>query len=334
MTAVVEVRDALIDVGSAVAAGAAGGGGFVIAQPATASVALSTSLRPRRTGLMLVGLAGSNGTTLAAGLIAARKGLLWATRTGPAGGAYDLALGSLAGAGALRVGAAREEEGGADIYAPVSALLPLLRPSDIVLGGWDVSGEDLATAARAARVLEPTLLAAIEADLAAAPRPLPGIFDPSFVGEAVTERARAARRVGEGGSSRAEALAAIRRDIAAFRAEHGLETVIIAWTASTERLVEVEPAIHGTADALLRAIAEGRGDIAPSLLYATAAALEGCAFINGSPQNTFVPGVVELAAREGTLLAGDDLKSGQTRLKSALVDLLVGSALRPLSIVS
>jgi hypothetical protein len=30
--------------------------------------------------------------------------------------------------------------------------------------------------------------------------------------------------------------------------------------------------------------------VSPSTLYATAAILEGVAFINGSPQNTFVPG--------------------------------------------
>ncbi len=39
--------------------------------------------------------------------------------------------------------------------------------------------------------------------------------------------------------------------------------------------------------------------------------LEGCAFVNGSPQNTFVPGLVELAENHGVFLAGDDFKSGQ-----------------------
>merc|ERR1712048_810134 len=57
-------------------------------------------------------------------------------------------------------------------------------------------------------------------------------------------------------------------------------------------------------------------------------------FINGSPQNTFVPGVVELAQRNNTLIAGDDFKSGQTKMKSVLVDFLVGAGLKPTSIVS
>merc|ERR1712048_451229 len=57
-------------------------------------------------------------------------------------------------------------------------------------------------------------------------------------------------------------------------------------------------------------------------------------FINGSPQNTFVPGVVELAEKHNVLIGGDDFKSGQTKMKSVLVDFLVGAGLKPTSIVS
>jgi myo-inositol-1-phosphate synthase len=59
-----------------------------------------------------------------------------------------------------------------------------------------------------------------------------------------------------------------------------------------------------------------------------------CIYINGSPQNTFVPGVIELAEHHGAFIAGDDFKSGQTKLKSVLVDFLVGAGIKPTSIVS
>ena len=59
-----------------------------------------------------------------------------------------------------------------------------------------------------------------------------------------------------------------------------------------------------------------------------------CAFINGSPQNTFVPGCVELAEKFNVFIGGDDFKSGQTKLKSVLVDFLVSAGLKPVSIVS
>jgi myo-inositol-1-phosphate synthase len=41
------------------------------------------------------------------------------------------------------------------------------------------------------------------------------------------------------------------------------------------------------------------------------AILEGCPYINGSPQNTIVPGIIELARRHNVFVGGDDFKSGQ-----------------------
>ena len=65
-----------------------------------------------------------------------------------------------------------------------------------------------------------------------------------------------------------------------------------------------------------------------------ASILSGCTYINGSPQNTFVPALVELAEREQVFIGGDDFKSGQTKFKSVLVDFLVNAGIKPLSIVS
>ena len=62
--------------------------------------------------------------------------------------------------------------------------------------------------------------------------------------------------------------------------------------------------------------------------------MEGCSFINGSPQNTCVPGLVELAEQHGVFLGGDDFKSGQTKMKSVLVDFLVNAGIKPVSITS
>ena len=59
-----------------------------------------------------------------------------------------------------------------------------------------------------------------------------------------------------------------------------------------------------------------------------------CPYINGSPQNTFVPGVIELACERGVPIGGDDFKSGQTKLKSVLVDFLVAAGIKPKAIVS
>jgi len=48
---------------------------------------------------------------------------------------------------------------------------------------------------------------------------------------------------------------------------------------------------------LLQAIEDNEPEISPSTIFAVASVLEGSMYINGSPQNTFVPGVIELAER-------------------------------------
>ncbi len=55
--------------------------------------------------------------------------------------------------------------------------------------------------------------------------------------------------------------------------------------------------VNDPTDNILRAIDAGAAEIAPSTVFAVAAILEGCTTINGSPQNTLVPGVVALAFR-------------------------------------
>lgn len=69
-------------------------------------------------------------------------------------------------------------------------------------------------------------------------------------------------------------------------------------------------------------------EVSPSTLFAVASILEGCAFLNGSPQNTLVPGALELASQRHVFVGGDDFKSGQTKVKSVLVDFLIGSGLK------
>lgn len=72
----------------------------------------------------------------------------------------------------------------------------------------------------------------------------------------------------------------------------------------------------------------GAAEVSPSTLFAVASILEGCAYINGSPQNTFVPGAVELAMQRGVFIGGDDFKSGQTKIKSVFVDFLVSAGIK------
>lgn len=96
----------------------------------------------------------------------------------------------------------------------------------------------------------------------------------------------------------------------------------------------VRPGLNLTSDEVLQSIAANDDEISPSNIFACAAILEGCPYINGSPQNTLVPGIIELADKHHVFIGGDDFKSGQTKLKSVLADFLVSAGLKIESIVS
>jgi myo-inositol-1-phosphate synthase len=187
---------------------------------------------------------------------------------------------------------------------------------------------DIANAMNRAKVLDINLQDALVPHLKDM-KPLPAIFDLEFVAE---NQAQRADNVIKG--TKADAVETVRADIRKFKADNKLDTVVVLWTANTERWCEVIPGVHDSADNLLKALARGEREIAPSACYAIAAILEGCSYINGAPQNTFVPGIVELAERHNVFIGGDDFKSGQTKMKSALVEFFVAAGIKPECIAS
>jgi myo-inositol-1-phosphate synthase len=205
----------------------------------------------------------------------------------------------------------------------------VIRPDDLVWGGWDINSMNLGDAMKRAQVLDIQLqnqLYPYMKDIV----PMPSVYFPDFI--AANQGVRADHVLQ--GMTKQQQLEQIRRDILNFKRDNELEKVIVLWTANTERFASVEEGINDTATNLLASIQRGEDEISASTIFAVASILEGAPFINGSPQNTFVPGVVDLARIHKTFIAGDDFKSGQTKLKSVLVDFLVSAGIKPVSIVS
>eukprot|EP00873_Tetraselmis_striata_P017129 jgi/Tetstr1/437393/TSEL_026076.t1 len=245
-------------------------------------------------GVMLVGLGGNNGSTLMGGILANKLGITWMTKDGVRKPNY---WGSLTQAATCRIGNYKGEE----VHVPFKGLLPMVEPNDV-------------------QQLVPHMKEVV---------PLPGIYDPSFIAANQAERANNVLK-----GTKAQQVAAIQADIRAFKAAHALDSVVVLWTANTERYAEVAEGLNDTKANLLAALERDEAEISPSSLYALACINERTPFINGSPQNTFVPGVMEAAVEAGVLIGGDDFKSGQTKMKSVLVDFLVGAGIKPVSIVS
>lgn len=278
-----------------------------------------------KVGVMLVGWGGNNGTTVTAGIIANKRNLVWETKEGKRAANY---YGSVIMSSTTKLGV--DSKSGKEIHIPFHDLLPMVHPNDLVVGGWDISGMNLSEAMDRAKVLSPSLKSLVRKEMATM-KPLPSIYYPDFIAANQEERAD---NVHEGTKASMAHVEQLRKDIRDFKAANSLDKVIVQWTANTERYADIIPGVNDTAANLLASIEAGHEEVAPSTIFAVASILEGAPFINGSPQNTFVPGAIELAEQKGAFIGGDDFKSGQTKMKSALVDFLINAGIKLTSIAS
>lgn len=291
--------------------------GNVQATPSQKIYHFRTQRKPRRLGLMQVGWGGNNGSTVTAAVVANRLGISWQTRDRANMPNYK---GTLTQAATLRVGF---NELGRDIFVPFKSVVPMVEPNDIVLGGWDISGMNLSDAMDRARVLEPDLRNKLRSHMESM-IPLPAAFDQQFI--AKNQQPRADNIISS--EDKQVQLDQLRQDIRTFKENNGLDFVVIVWTGNAERYAVENVGVNDTGENLLAAINASHKEISPSTLYCVAAILEGCPYINGSPQNTFVAGALELAREKNVLICGDDFKSGQTKMKSVLADYLIGCGIK------
>jgi myo-inositol-1-phosphate synthase len=290
--------------------------------PINHNLQFKTSLSVRRTGVMLIGWGGNNGSTFTASLIANKTFTSWPTKEGEVNSNY---LGSICKSMTIRLGV---DENNQPVFVPMSKVIPLLDPNSLEVTGWDISNVNLGDAMRRSKVLDYALQEKLYSTLKEMV-PMPSVFLPDWIASSQRERAN---NVLQG--SRAEMLAVIRANIREFKENRALEQVVVVWTANTEKDSVVRCGVNDNAEHLLNAIESNSEEVSPSTLFAVASIQEGCIYINGSPHNTFVPGVVELAEKEGVLICGDDFKSGQTKLKSVLSDFIINSGLKLRSLVS
>jgi myo-inositol-1-phosphate synthase len=157
-----------------------------------------------KVGMMLVGWGGNNGTTVTAGIIANRHGLTWETREGPRAANY---YGSVVMASTMKLGT--DAETAKDVNIPFHDVLPMVHPNDLIIGGWDISGMNLADAMDRAAVLEPTLKNQVKKEMSTMV-PLPSIYYPDFI--AANQEDRADNLI-EGSKASLEHVERIRKDI-------------------------------------------------------------------------------------------------------------------------
>src|SRR5436190_12931755 len=242
-------------------------------------------------GILLVGL-GAVSTTVIAGVLAVRKGLA-------------KPIGSLTQMGTIRLG--KRTEGRSP---KISDVLPIATLDDIVFGGWDLFDDNSYEAAKTAGVLEPALLEQIRPELEAI-RPMAAVFDRQYVKRLDGPNVKK----GKNKKDLADQLIA---DIRAFKTDNGCDRLVVIWAGSTEIFVTEQPC-HESLAAFEKGLEASDPAIASSMIYAYAALKEGLPYGNAAPNlSAEVPALRELAAKTGSPICGNDMKTGQTLIKTVI----------------
>jgi len=129
-----------------------------------------------------------------------------------------------------------------------------------------------------------------------------------------------------------EEIVRIAEQLRSFKRKTGADTVVVVNLASTEPPLAIDER-HLEPDALERSIERNESEaVRASTIYAYAAIREGCPYVNFTPSNgSLPPALVRMAEARGVPVMGNDGKTGETLVKSALAPLFVCRNLEVLS---
>jgi myo-inositol-1-phosphate synthase len=236
---------------------------------------------------------GAVATTFIAGVERVRRGL-------------SVPIGSLSQMATIRLG--KRTDGRSPL---IKDFVSLAKLDDIVFGAWDPIPDTAYESAVNAGVLEKADIEPI-ADFLKSIKPMPAVFESRYV-----TRITRATNVKTGKNKR-DLADQIRADIRHVMQSNGATRGVMVWTGSTETFISPGPQ-HQTIEAFEKAMDENDDAIAPSMLYAYAAIMEGIPYCNGAPNlSADFPALLDLAIAKGVPVSGKDFKTGQTWMKTII----------------
>ena len=186
---------------------------------------------------------------------------------------------------------------------------------DVRFGGWDLSGDDLGTAALGHGVLSEKDLDGGAASLRDM-RAWPAVGDEAFCRNVTGRNVVAA-------SGHRDAVERIQSDLTKFKKDQGLGSMVMLNLASTERTPDLSDEAFASKDAFERALDANSQEISPAMLYAYAAITADVPYGNFTPSVAAdLPVLSALAAERGVPVAGKDGKTGQTFMKTVIAPAL------------
>ncbi len=241
-----------------------------------------------------------------------------------AGAKGDIAATMMVGAFALKQGLI-SEAGLTTQVAPMNQL-PLGNPADLVFGGIDISPRPLLESASHLYSHSKTISREI---LDAVTPAITRTEEDILVNRHMTWRPA---RPNSGLPTLRELTDGLTGELRNFQNKHGLDHVVVVNVTSSEP----EPATvaeHDTLQGLESLIDNNRkGLVTPSICYVYAAFQADCSYINFTPNAGTTLGAVEELARQRNLpYYGNDGKTGETLVKTALAPMFASRNLRVLS---
>jgi myo-inositol-1-phosphate synthase len=207
--------------------------------------------------------------------------------------------------GTIRLGKRTE-----DRSPKIREFVPLADPGNVVFGAWDPIPDDGYESAKKAGVLESEHIEPIGEFLKSL-QPMPAVFDQAYVKRLSGTNVKS-------GNTKRELAEQLREDIRGFKQNTACDRLVMIWCASTEVFIRPGP-VHESPKAFEKAMDENDAGIAPSMLYAWAAIMEGVPFANGAPNLCVdMPALQQLAEEKGVAISGKDFKTGQTMMKTVI----------------
>jgi myo-inositol-1-phosphate synthase len=209
---------------------------------------------------------------------------------------------------------------------PPTSNLDLIDMGDLFIGGLDITDGNLVESAKAVGKRSGTfsteLVELITPSLNAIDRDI--VFESRAAWEPRTQQSTSL--------DVASFIKVLRAHLRDFSAKHQLNHIVVVNLTSSECLLDDTPE-HDTLDGIERLIADNRYDqLSPSICYAYAAFQEGCTYINFTPNPGIdLQGLQELAERKRLPYYGNDGKTGETLVKTALAPMFLYRNLKILS---
>ena len=190
----------------------------------------------------------------------------------------------------------------------ISCRLP--RYDQLVFGGWDIFEDNCYEAAKHAGVLEDKLLDQVKDELSAI-KPMPAVFDRQYVKRLDGPNVKK-------GKNKKDLASQLVADIRKFKADNNCDRLVLLWVGSTEVYMTEAPC-HQSLAAFEKGLEASDPAISSSLIYAYAAISEGIPYANAAPNLCAeIPALQELAQKTGSPIVGNDMKTGQTLIKTII----------------